>query len=186
MGKLINEKKVTLISAIIIIFAGSVIMLALIFGGGNMAQNSIVYKGNVKHTYQEIERMFCDNEEKFDYIVDFILNKTYGDFYLGIATDGTYRPLFYKLVSYEGNSYYIEEEIDNKIVGYTKNEKFEQYLKEILIDNKLITVECITNSVEKRVYFDSFRVIQYLNGFPNDVTKQLFFDNEEDYKSETN
>ena len=157
-----KKKAVTALSIVAFI-------VCVLFAVDYCANWSPYYKSKSTFFADESRAIFFEHQEKFEYIVE-VLKKYEGEpsMYGGYQSYnvGLTRKKEPQIVFYRGNSPPID-------VGYVEDEKFEEYLKILLIDNKLGMVTRFGSGYE--VHFGINGAIRYNERIPP-VSIDLNFD----------
>ena len=140
------------------------ILLALIlFGGfylgGTMIMNHInpyYSEWPIAFTADELQELFWAHDEAFDYIEQVVRNLDYENFTIVISSKKKGNLLFY--VRDDGK----EKFVNGSEFGYEKDELFEQYVYELLVDEKLTKIDVTKGS--RRLSFGYNSPIYYAEG----------------------
>jgi hypothetical protein len=112
------------------------------------------YKAKTIFTSEELKTIYRENEEAFEYVKNKLLTLPFdSDFYVGIAKFGK-RVVFF-------NTNVVPRRLE---VGYQKDEKFEEYLKLLLVDHKLGSIFCVKRAASLTIQFGHYERILYFEG----------------------
>ena len=152
-----GDDKMKLLSIIL-----SVMMLGGSMCGCHAGEPDIEAQGKphfdewIDYTAEDLQNIFHEHEEAFDYIVQTLMDlgdKTSFGIVIGDKEKGNL--LFF---SYDKDE---EEYTDGSDLGYTKDELFEQYVNDILVGEKFSKIDywwsgpCITFGHNRPIYYDA-------------------------------
>lgn len=117
---------------------------------------------------EELQSVFWEHEEAFDYIAEVILSLDRADFYIVIDDPEKGNLLFY---SENPDSLFIREDpmindyTDGSEFGYTKDELFERYVNEIIVGEKFS--QLYVSRADSRILFGQTWSIHYNEKLPD-------------------
>lgn len=124
----------------------AIVFLAIMLGGcdnggdEHMTIEKAYYDEWIDYTAEELQDIFWEHEEAFDYIAQVILSLDDADYYIVIDDPQTGNLLF--CLENANESFHLNDPdsisfTDGSDLGYTKDTLFEQYVNEILVGEKL-------------------------------------------------
>ena len=106
-------------------------------------QRSYYYVVTEDNTAEELQNMFWEHEEAFDYIVEVIKILDGLHFTIVIGDEKKGNVLFFDTIAEvsDGRGGYSVELTDGSDFGYVKDELFEQYVNDLLVGEKLVRID---------------------------------------------
>ena len=132
-----------------------ILFILMIVGGGYFGVTILIQHINpyysewpIDFTAEELQDIFCANEEAFDYIEQVVRNLAYENFTIVVSNKKKWDLLFF-----------VREESKEKFVngsgfGYEKDVLFEQYVYELLVGEKLSKIDVTKGSVQLSFGYD--------------------------------